>query len=73
MNAAIKPNSLVPTARVSRSPLTSKTIWLKPSISSATRWRYSYYSQDELIGKIDPLNYQITYIHQSGLLTHYYR
>ncbi len=31
-------------------------------------WRYRYNGHGELIGKIDPLNHQITYLHEGGLL-----
>lgn len=31
-------------------------------------WRYHYNVHGELIGKIDPLNHQITYLHEGGLL-----
>ncbi|HSC69488.1 MAG TPA: DUF6531 domain-containing protein [Cellvibrio sp.] len=31
-------------------------------------WRYRYNGYGELIGKIDPLNHQVTYLHEGGLL-----
>ena len=31
-------------------------------------WRYRYNGHGELIGKTDPLNHQITYLHEGGLL-----
>jgi RHS repeat-associated protein len=31
-------------------------------------WRYRYNGHGELIGQIDPLNHQVTYLHEGGLL-----